>query len=140
MEKAIKWGEYKLTVLETMLDFMGHVNNAMYLELFEEARWDFITRNGYGYNKIQETQKGPIILEVNLKYLKELSLREEITIVTELLSYKGRAGSLSQKILKSSGEVAAEAVFVFGLLDINLRSLILPTPDWAAAVGLASDR
>ena len=35
--------EYEKTILEQHLDTFGHVNNAAYLVLYEEARWDFIT-------------------------------------------------------------------------------------------------
>ena len=31
---------YPLLIKETYLDTFGHVNNATYLTLFEEARWD----------------------------------------------------------------------------------------------------
>ena len=34
---------YHTQIKEKDLDTLGHVNNAKYLELFEEARWDFIT-------------------------------------------------------------------------------------------------
>lgn len=136
-EKKEIWSEYKVLVQETMLDFMGHMNNATYLTLFEEARWDSVTRNGYGYDKIQETKKGPVILEVQLKYLKELRLREEIIITTELLEYPGRVGKLRQRMLKSNGEIASEAIFAFGLFDMQLRTLIPPTAEWKLAVGLS---
>lgn len=129
------WSTYHFVVQETMLDFMGHVNNATYLTLFEEARWDAITKHGYGFEKIQELQQGPVILEVNLKYLKELRLRENISIETDLLDYSGKVGRLRQRMRKQSGELVAEAIFVFGLLDMRKRALVLPTPEWAQAVG-----
>jgi acyl-CoA thioesterase FadM len=71
---------YPLIIKEIYLDTFGHVNNATYLTLFEEARWDLITKNGYGLKKIQETGQGPTILEIKLLFLKELRVRENITI------------------------------------------------------------
>ncbi len=50
---------YEVLILESYLDSFGHVNNAAYLTLFEEARWDFITKNGYGLNKVLETPARP---------------------------------------------------------------------------------
>ena len=35
--------EYALVIREQHLDTFGHVNNAKYLEILEEARWDLIT-------------------------------------------------------------------------------------------------
>ena len=52
--------EYELLIHEAHLDTFGHVNNAKYLEVLEEARWDFITRNGYGLDevvRVMETNK-----------------------------------------------------------------------------------
>src|SRR5690606_9893424 len=117
------------------IDTLGHVNNATYLALLEEARWDLITRRGFGLKEIQETQTGPVILEVNLKFLKEIRLRETIKITTELTSYEGRVGIMVQKMIKPDGELAAEAKFTFGLFDLKARKLIPPTPQWKQAVG-----
>ena len=43
---------------------------------------------------------------------------------------------MRQQMIKTDGEVACEATFVFGLFDIERRRLINPTPEWAYAVGL----
>ncbi len=44
--------EYQLLIHEGHLDSFGHVNNATYLNLFEEARWDWITARGYGLKEM----------------------------------------------------------------------------------------
>lgn len=126
---------YQLTIIESHLDTFGHVNNAVYLNLFEEARWDLITRHGYGLKKVQEFKKGPVILEVNLKFQRELTLREKIKITTQLISYQGKIGQLEQKILKEDGTVASTATFTFALFDTTARKIIEPTDAWKTAVG-----
>lgn len=126
---------YYLTILETHLDVFGHVNNAMYLTLFEEARWDLITKNGYGLQHILETGYGPVILEINLKFSKELRLREEIKIETQVLSYTKKIGKMSQKMLRGQ-EMCCVADLTFGLFSLKERKLVLPTEDWAMAIGL----
>ena len=60
------------TVKSKHCDLYGHVNNASYLTLFEEARWDLVAANGYTLETVKETGKGPVILEANIKYLKEV--------------------------------------------------------------------
>jgi acyl-CoA thioester hydrolase len=128
--------DYKVLIRESHLDTFGHVNNATYLTLFEEARWDFITRNGYGLPRIQETQQGPVILEVNIKFLRELRLREEITIRSETVEYESRVGKIKQVMFKPDGKIACEAFFSFGFFDLKNRRLIEPTAEWKKAVGL----
>ncbi|MEN0060011.1 MAG: acyl-CoA thioesterase [Bdellovibrio sp.] len=126
--------EYKLKIREGHVDSYGHVNNATYLSLYEEARWEVITPKGFGFNEIHKMQLGPVILEVNVKFLKEIRLREDITITTELLSYEGKIGKMRQQMLKSDGSLASEAILTFGLFDIKQRKLIPPTPEWKKAL------
>ncbi len=126
---------YPLVIKEIYLDTFGHVNNASYLTLLEEARWDFITKNGYGLKKIQETGLGPTILEIKLVFLKELRLRDKITIETKIISYEKKIGKLSQKMIRD-GDVCCDAEFIIGLFSLVERKLVLPTPEWLYAVGL----
>jgi Acyl-ACP thioesterase len=44
--------EYDLLIRGHHLDTFGHVNNAKYLQILEEARWDVITRNGYSLDEV----------------------------------------------------------------------------------------
>ena len=78
----MKIHEYEVLIKESNLDTFGHVNNAVYLELFEEARWDLVTKNGYGLKEVLERKVGPIILEINIRFMKEIGLREKIKIET----------------------------------------------------------
>lgn len=130
--------KYQVTIKETHIDSYGHVNNATYLALYEEARWELITPRGYGFYQIHQMKKGPVILDVNLKFLKEIRLRETITITCEMMDYKGKIGHMRQQMIKADGSVASEAVFTFGLFDMEARKLIEPTPEWKIAIGLQS--
>lgn len=127
---------YPLMIRESHIDTFGHVNNATYLQIMEEARWQMITERGYGLDKVRESQQGPVILEVNLKFLHELRLREKINIQTELIEYKGKIGKLRQTVITENNELAADATFVFGLFDLKVRKLVEPTAAWKLAVGL----
>ncbi|QDK44304.1 acyl-CoA thioesterase [Bdellovibrio sp. ZAP7] len=131
-----EFGNYKLLIRETHIDSYGHVNNATYLSLYEEARWEAITPRGFGFNDIHRLQQGPVILEVNIKFLKEIKLRENITIVSSIMDYEGKIGHMKQQMIKDDGTVASEAVFTFGLFDLKARKMILPTPEWRKACGL----
>lgn len=126
---------YPLMIKEAHLDTFGHVNNATYLTLFEEARWDLVTKNGYGLKKIQETGLGPVILEIKLSFLKELFLRDEIIIETKMRAYVKKIAKISQKMIRNN-EVCCEAEFIMGFFDLNKRKLIPPTPEWLKAIGI----
>ncbi|MGZ3723070.1 MAG: acyl-CoA thioesterase [Bdellovibrionales bacterium] len=127
--------EYPLIIRESHLDTFGHVNNAVYLTLFEEARWEFVTARGYGLDKIRETNQGPVILAINLAFKHEVRLRDQIVIRTQLDSYNGKIGIVKQWMNNQNGELCCEAVFTMGFFDLKTRKLILPTPEWMYAVG-----
>ena len=127
---------FETMVQETHLDIFGHMNNARYLELFEQGRWAIITQNGFGLKKIQETQQGPVILEAHLRFLKELHARAKIKISCECTEYNGKVGKLKQEMINEKGEVCAELIVVFGFFDLKARKLILPTDEWKKAIGI----
>jgi thioesterase-3 len=125
-----------IVVSEAHLDSFGHVNNARYLEMLEQARWDLITERGFGIDMIRKSRTGPTILEINIRFLREIGARDAIVIRTEMISYDRKIGKLRQQMIKSDGNVACEAVFTIGLFDLERRRLIEPTAEWAYAVGL----
>lgn len=123
-------------IRETQVDLLGHLNNAAYLQMFEDMRWDVCQARGYGFEEILKRQLGPVILEVQVKFLKELKVRDPIEITMEILEYPSKVGKMRQQMLLLDGTVACEAIFLFGLLDMKTRKLILPTPEWSKAMGL----
>lgn len=129
--------EYPLQIKEFHLDTFGHVNNATYLQLFEEARWDFITKGGWGLDRIKRDKVGPVILEANVKFKRELINREWVKIVSQSGAIVGgKIMTISQQILKEDGKVASEALFTVGIMDLKERKLIAPSSDWLIACGL----
>lgn len=132
---SFKTFEYKIKIVEHHLDTFGHMNNATYLSLYEEARWDFITQNGYGLEEIQKELKGPVILDVSCRYKREIKNRETITIVSHTKEMKGKIGQIYQEMIKEDGTVASDATFTVGFMDMKLRKLISPTEAWLRAVG-----
>lgn len=127
---------YELLVLETHLDTFGHVNNAAYLQLFEEARWQIVSDRGFGLSTIHKIKQGPTILEVTLRFKKEIKLRQKIAIKTRIVDYSGKVGLFHQWIENEQGENCCDAEFKIGLFDLTTRRLISPTPEWRGALGL----
>ena len=124
----------EMNVEQKHIDSFGHVNNAAYLTLYEEARWRLIADKGFSMTDIVRTQQGPVVLEANVKFMRELKAGDVITITTSILSYEGKIGRMGQKMIKADGAVASEAEFVFGLFDLKARKLLEPTPEWKAAI------
>lgn len=129
---------YPVTIKEAHLDTFGHVNNAVYLALLEEARWDLLNQGDFGVKKIQATGIGPTILEIKIQFLRELHLHDKITIETKMLSYKKKIGILSHRIMRGD-QICCEAEYIMALFSLKERKLINPTPEWLQAIGYVTN-
>jgi thioesterase-3 len=128
--------EQSIVIREEHLDTFGHVNNARYLEIFEQARWDLITDNGFGLDYIQSSGTGPVILEINLRFLREVKNRQHLLIRSFVDGYDGKICRMTQLLVDDSSQICCEAKFVLALWDTRTRKLIEPTPEWRVAIGL----
>jgi YbgC/YbaW family acyl-CoA thioester hydrolase len=129
--------EQTIVIREAQLDTFGHLNNARYLEIFEQARWDLITENGFGLDHVRESGTGPVILEVTLRFLREIKNRQQLVIRSSLDSYEGKIGKMTQLLVDDAGQICCEGKFVFAQWDTRSRKIIAPTPEWRRAVGMA---
>lgn len=134
MSQAInpKVNSYPLLIREHHIDMLGHVNHATYLQLFEEARWEWIEGYGLGLGYVERTQFGPIILEAHAKYKKEVRLREKVLIESWAHPLRGKIFRIEQRLLNSKNETAVEISLVCGLMDLKDRKLLDLTPEWHA--------
>lgn len=131
---------FDLQIREHHLDTFGHVNNATYLEILEDARWEFITPRGFGLKDIQRTGLGPVVLEFTIKFIKELRLRQNVYVESQMVSYEKKIGILRQDIFNEEKELCFSGKMTFGLMDTKARKLVLPTPEWLHAVGVTPEQ
>jgi thioesterase-3 len=132
--RTVTW---QADIRERHLDTLGHVNNVAYVRLFEEARWEMITAGGFGLAEVQTKGLSPVILDMNLRFRREVLNRETITIESCVVSYIGKIAKLGQVMKNQAGETACEAKFTFALFNLKTRHLQDPTPEWLAAIGLS---
>ncbi len=131
--------QYRRTIREIDLDFLGHVNHANYLSMLEEARWEMLAERGFGLDALQKAMISPVILGVNIQYKKEIRNRETIRIETHTTDSREKVGALKQVIYKENGQVAATATITYGVMDLQQRKLIEPPDYWIQAIGLELD-
>ncbi len=106
-------------------DFYGHVNNARYLEFFEEDRWAHLETS---LDLLEWASRGLIFLVVNINvnYRKAVGVGETVLISTEIEKIGNKSAVLLQKIvLKATGEVAADALITFVISDRSGRAVVL---------------
>ena len=106
-------------------DFYGHVNNARYLEFFEEDRWAHLEST----LDLQEwATKGLVFLVVNINvnYRRAVGVGETILVSTRLEKIGNKSAVLLQEIvMKESKEIAADARITFVVTDKSGRAAVL---------------
>lgn len=136
--------EFRVIIHEGHLDTFGHVNNATYLQLFEQARWDWITGGGYGFREIQERKQGPVILDCKIQFRREVSNRQPIRIRSWIETLGPKVATVRQDLALDvadvdaprRSEVCCAATFTMAFFDLAARRIIEPTDEWLQAFGL----
>ena len=116
-----------VTVRGYELDVNGHMNQAVYHQYAEHARWEALRAAGLVPDKMLHNGLGPVVLESTVKHLRELHLGDEVTVTCEFQWGKGKAFRIHQQIRKLDGTVSAEFTVVTGLMDLTTRKLV-PNP------------
>jgi YbgC/YbaW family acyl-CoA thioester hydrolase len=75
--------EYRLNVRGYELDSFGHVNNAVYLNYFEQARWEIIKQADL-INWFRDNQLFLVVTETKVRYSSEAKLFDELLIRTKV--------------------------------------------------------
>jgi acyl-CoA thioester hydrolase len=127
--------EYRFTVNKELTDEYGHVNNARYLDLYEDARWNILEICDLGADRVRANRIGPVILEVNVRFRRELLPGEEITIITTSRRKNDLIFYFDQQMLNSKGEIASTAIFTAALFDLDKRKMKRADEHWLKAFG-----
>jgi len=111
------------------IDRYGHVNNARYLEFFEQARWQYIEE--HLNPQIPEKKNWQFtVVEINIKYKKPLFFKDEIVIETRIEEVSYVKTHMSQKIyLKKDYELATLGKVSFIIVDIPTGKPLRVTDD-----------
>ncbi len=126
---------YKFIVTEDLLDDYGHVNNAQYLKLYEDARWAILNQNDLGAERVRELKVGPVILEVTIRFSHEIILGEEVFIDTTSRRKGSKLFYFDQVMHDNKGKKFSKATFTSALFDMENRKMIIPDEKWLSAFG-----
>ncbi|WP_433526604.1 acyl-CoA thioesterase [Nocardia pseudovaccinii] len=106
------------------LDTLGHLNQAVYLQYAEHARWELLRAAGIGGDKLISGGIGPVVLETNIKYRRELRGGDEVAVTCEFQWDGGKIFRIRQEMRKIDGTVTAEVEVVLGIMDLTARKLV----------------
>ncbi|KUH38770.1 MULTISPECIES: acyl-CoA thioesterase [Streptomyces] len=105
-------------------DTQGHLNQSVYLQYAEHARWSLLQEAGIRQGDLLGKGLGPVALEVTVRYLRELRAGDEVRVSCAFLWGAGKTFRIEQTIRKADGTVAAEVTGVGGLMDLDARRLV----------------
>lgn len=120
---------HKIEVRFADLDVMGHVNNAIFLNYFEQGRMSFFKQcigGEWNWNKY-----GIIVARNEIDYLKPVLLHDEIYVTAEYGSMGNKSFQMLMRVYKvESGEEidCARGVVTVVCFDYEKQKTI-PVPD-----------
>ncbi|MGY6021268.1 acyl-CoA thioesterase [Streptomyces spinosirectus] len=126
-----------VTVRGYETDVQGHLNQAVYLNYAEHARWSLLRAAGIGQAELIGRGVGPVALETTIRYRRELLAGDEVEVTCAFLWGERKTFRMEQTIRKADGTVAAEITAVGGLMDLKERRLLAEPQEYFKE--LASD-
>ncbi|MQS09934.1 acyl-CoA thioesterase [Streptomyces alkaliphilus] len=106
------------------LDQQGHLNQAVYTQYAEHARWRFLDAAGLTPEVLRAAGLGPALLKCAIRYQRELRGGDEVDVTCALTGGKGRLVELTQHFRTPDGVAVARFENVIGLLDLTTRRLV----------------
>lgn len=98
-------------------DAYGHVNNARYLELLEEARWDYLAP-AIEEKFFEKRHLLFIVVNINIAYKKSILPNQDVLIRISDIIYNNKSFVITQKITDDSAKILfSKAEVTFVLLD-----------------------
>ncbi|MFD0318131.1 acyl-CoA thioesterase [Streptomyces flavalbus] len=113
-----------VTVRGYETDVQGHLNQAVYLNYAEHARWSLLQAAGISQSGLVGRGVGPVALETTIRYRRELLAGDEVDVTCAFEWSGGKTFRIEQRIVKADGTVAAEVSAVGGLMDLTARKLV----------------
>ncbi len=119
--------EWSTRVRSYELDSFGHVNHAVHLNWFEQARFETIEAAGFAPATLAEKGWGIHVVRVEVDYRREARLGEEMLITTTVDRVRNSSMALMQVARCQPGrEVVAEARVVLVWIGPDRAPMRIP--------------
>ena len=123
-DKSEKY-HFELQARGNELDSYGHVNNAIYLNYNEQARWEIFRQLGL-LDTIIASGKKIVIVENQIKYIRQVRIFDEIIVETQM--EKSAHFLLFRHLMlnKKTGKRVAKSLVKTVFLDENDKPCDIP--------------
>lgn len=104
------------------LDSFGHVNNSVYLNYLEHARWRMLSEVGITLGDISRQKEWPVIAEIQIRYLKPAFMGDKLEVQTRVTRQSRVRFVFEQEILRADSRIASALVHSV-LIDADGRPM-----------------
>jgi len=99
-----------LTVRSYEIDALGHVNHSIYLNWFEQARYDALAEGGLPHTELFERGWGVVVVRVEVDYHRPCFQGDGLTIVTLVEALRGSSMSISHEVRRKADGPGADPI------------------------------
>jgi acyl-CoA thioester hydrolase len=121
-EFEIRWSD---------LDANLHLGNSKYIDFMSHVRMSFLTENKLGLDEMLKNNLGPITLQEQIYYFKEIRPGEVVRVSLEVSGFTsdGRFLKFVHNFYNPEGKNLAYAEILFSWIDIKKRKIGTIPPD-----------
>jgi YbgC/YbaW family acyl-CoA thioester hydrolase len=101
---------YKRRIFGFECDIYGHLNNANYLHIYEEARALALDEMNFSIHKLNDMNIQIYLIHIELSFVKAVKLEETVTIETTMEKANRLKATWKQIIRNSRDEICNEAI------------------------------
>lgn len=121
------------------IDFLGHVNNAIYLNYFDLGKsryFEDVMKGNLDWENV-----GVVIVNINCTYYSPTLFDEPIEVLTTVTEIGTRSFKMEQRVINSSTMATkAVACSILSGFDRHTARSVEITPEWVAALEKYEDR
>ena len=106
----------------------NHMRHTAYNDYAAESRVRLFDKFGLSLNEFRKLNIGPILFQENTKFLKEISLGDDVTVGVFIKgsSEKGERFKFLHQIYRGDGKLSAEIEVYAAWIDLEKRKLTTP--------------
>lgn len=125
----VRWSE---------VDPYNHLNHAVYLTFFEQARIDALAEIGFSMSELQALGCQILVTEVNVKFIKSALGGDDVRIETEMMATRRVSTSWRQRMFRGD-ELLATIELMAAITDLEGKPRRLPDGFAEALASIAGD-
>lgn len=114
------------TVRSYELDSFGHLNHAVFLNYFEQARFDALDACGWPIRRVLERGWAVYVVRLEVDYLAEVLWGDDVRVETWVSSVRRSSMILEQVMTRKDGTIAARARVTGVWVGENRRPVKMP--------------